>query len=179
MSTIEIISTVLVAAFTATAAVIDSRTRRLPNWLTVPAVLLGLVFHTATGGLSGLGLSLAGLATGFGILFVLWLIGGSGGGDVKLMAALGAWVGFTPILIVFFLSAMVAALGGTFVLGVRAIGRGWYRVRPVFDPMKKKKTRRPTVEQKSRRRLLPYAVPVALSTWLMLVWQILLEGAVR
>lgn len=179
MSTIEIISTVLVAAFTATAAVIDLRTRRLPNWLTAPAVLLGLAFHTATGGLSGLGLSLAGLATGFGILFVLWLIGGSGGGDVKLMAALGAWVGFTPILIVFFVSAIVAGLGGTLVLGVRTVGRGWNRVRPVLDPFNKKKTRRPTLEQKSRRRLMPYAVPVALSTWLVLAWQILLEGAAR
>ena len=124
MSTFEFISTVLVAAFTATAAVIDSRTRRLPNWLTAPAVLLGLVFHTATGGLSGLGFSLAGLATGFGILFVLWLIGGSGGGDVKLIAAVGAWVGFTPILIVFFLSALVAVFGGTFVSGIRPMQRG-------------------------------------------------------
>ena len=178
MSTIEIISTILVAVFTATAAVIDSRTRRLPNWLTGPAVLLGLAFHTATGGLSSLGLSLAGMATGFGILFVLWLIGGSGGGDVKLMAAVGAWVGSTPILIVFFLSALVAGFAGTFVLGVRTVERGWHRVRPVFDPMNKK-IRRPTVEKKSRRRLLPYAVPVAVSTWLVLAWQVLLESSAR
>ena len=174
MSTTEIISTILVAAFTATAAVIDSRTRRVPNWLTVSAVVLALVFHVLTGGLAGLGLSLAGFGTGFGILLVLWLIGGSGGGDVKLMGALGAWVGFKPILIVFFLSALVAGFSGLFVLGARTVLRGWNRVKPVFDP--KKKTRGPTVEQKSRRRLLPYAIPVAVSTWMVLAWQILLHA---
>ena len=73
--------------------------------------------------------------------------------------------------IVFFLSALVAGLSGLLVLGGRTLLRGWHRVKPVFDP--KKKTRRPTVEQKSRRRLLPYAIPVAVSTWLVLAWQIL------
>jgi len=86
----NLVFVLVVGAFTAVAAVSDLRTRRLPNWLTVPAFAAGLLAHTVVNGFAGLGFALLGFATGFGLLLVLWLIGGGGGGDVKLMGALGA-----------------------------------------------------------------------------------------
>src|SRR5438132_1059179 len=71
----------------------DLRTRRIPNALTFGAALLGLVFHAVIGGVSGFGSSLGGLATGLAIFFPIFALGGLGGGDVKLLACIGAWVG--------------------------------------------------------------------------------------
>lgn len=62
----------VITAFTLAAAVSDLRVRKLPNWLTVPAFLAALLFHTVHAGWAGLGSALAGFATGFGILLVLW-----------------------------------------------------------------------------------------------------------
>ncbi len=158
----------LVALFTAVAAVQDLRTRSIPNWLTVPSFLLALAFHTIGNGWAGLGNSLAGFAVGFGILFVLWLIGGGGGGDVKLMGALGAWVGLKPILVVFFASAFLAVIGGLIAATISIASRGSLRRSGLGTDE--------TSEQRAKRRLLPFAVPVAISTWLLLGWQILLHA---
>ena len=84
---------IAVLVFTIIAMVTDLSTRKLPNWLTVPAFVAAIVFHTFTSGWRGLGLCMGGFAVGFGLLLVLWLIGGGGGGEVKLMGALGAWLG--------------------------------------------------------------------------------------
>ena len=77
----------------ATAAVIDFRTRRIPNWLTLSAVLLGLVLQTLLRGLPGLLTGFLGLLVGAGLFFIPFALGGMGPGDVKLMAAVGAFLG--------------------------------------------------------------------------------------
>jgi prepilin peptidase CpaA len=77
----------------ALGCVFDLRTRRIPNWLTVGAAAAGLVFHAATGGMSGLERSAGGWAVGATLLIVPYALGGMGGGDVKLVGALGAWLG--------------------------------------------------------------------------------------
>jgi prepilin peptidase CpaA len=79
--------TVLVAAFT------DLRSRRIPNWLVVSSLLGALGTAAVTHGVSGVGKSLAGAALGGTILGVFYLLGGMGMGDVKLCAAVGAWLG--------------------------------------------------------------------------------------
>jgi len=84
--------TVVVVA-TAVAAATDLRSRRIPNLLTFPLLIAGLVFAVFVGGLAGLGESaLACLLLGFPFV-VLFLFAGGGAGDAKLMAAVGAWVG--------------------------------------------------------------------------------------
>jgi prepilin signal peptidase PulO-like enzyme (type II secretory pathway) len=71
----------------------DVRERRIPNRVTGPAMVAGLVLHTVLGGWHGLGDSaLAGLIAG-GIFLVFFLAGGMGAGDVKLMAAVGCIAG--------------------------------------------------------------------------------------
>ena len=146
--------------FTLAAAVCDLRTRKLPNKLTVPAFLLGLAYHAIWG--QGLLFSLGGFAVGFGVLFVLWLIGGGGGGDAKLMGALGAWLGAPHTVIVLMLSIIFVVLGSVAVLVSQSLSSG-------IDRTKRRYLDRPegesTAEVKAKRRLLPFGVPVALATW--------------
>ncbi|HVA63426.1 MAG TPA: A24 family peptidase [Terriglobales bacterium] len=79
-----------VLAVAATAAVWDWRWRRIPRWLTAPAALAGLAYHAATGG--GVGAAAAtGLGLGLGLLLVQ--MRAFGGGDAKLLAAMGALLG--------------------------------------------------------------------------------------
>ena len=80
---------VLVAVLLA-AAVADAKTGKVWNVVTYPAIVAGLLVSTSVDGMDGLTRSLAGFAAGFGPLLVCWVAGGVGGGDVKLMGAVGA-----------------------------------------------------------------------------------------
>jgi prepilin peptidase CpaA len=71
----------------------DLKARRIPNYLTGGAALAGLVFQGACCGWPGLADGFLGLALGFGLLIVPYRFGVMGAGDVKALAALGAWLG--------------------------------------------------------------------------------------
>lgn len=81
----------------------DCAERRIPNVLTVPLALAGLMNALAWGYPIGPLWSLAGLTLGFGLMFLKFAIGAAGGGDVKLMAGIGAWLGPIAALQVFLL----------------------------------------------------------------------------
>lgn len=92
---------VVAVVVTAVAALIDWRTGFIPNWLTLGLLAVAPLMHAALGfraeGLAGAGLSfgwsaLGALACG-AVPLVLWVSNGGGGGDLKLMAALGALLG--------------------------------------------------------------------------------------
>jgi prepilin peptidase CpaA len=92
------------------AAVEDSRTRRIRNWLTFSMILSGFVqtflsFSELTPGASAVG-----FAVGFGMPLVLFLLGAVGGGDVKLLAGVGAWVGALAVFKIFCGEAIVGML---------------------------------------------------------------------
>ena len=83
------------------AAVYDVRYRRIPNWVTVTGVALGVALNAflrapadAWFSLAGVWFSLRGLGLAFGVYLVLYVIRAMGAGDVKLMAAVGALVGW-------------------------------------------------------------------------------------
>jgi len=85
---------VIAALFGATLAMAwDVRTRRIPNWLTLGAAGVALGYALFSGGLSGLGFAVGGWLVGAALFFPLFALGGMGAGDVKLLAALGAWLG--------------------------------------------------------------------------------------
>jgi len=111
-----------VIAATCVAAVIDARTRRLPNLLTGPFLLAGLVL--AATGAPGFGTGLGGALLGAAVVglpfLLLWMIGGGGAGDAKMMMGVGAWLGPSAGLIAL---AGVALAGGVLVVVV-AISRG-------------------------------------------------------
>ena len=73
-------------------AVCDVRGARIPNWLTYGSLLAGFAVR-AVWGWAGVKGGLIGLLAGGGIFYLLFLLGGMGGGDVKLMAAVGTWAG--------------------------------------------------------------------------------------
>lgn len=174
----------ILLTFTAGAAVFDWRTKRLPNWLTVAMAIAGLVFHVVVGavksGASGAGLSalssLAGFAVGFGLLFLLWLVGSSGGGDVKYTAALGAWLGPERVFYVILISVVLIASASICILAFEAIRLGFGRAqaRYVTSGAKGKAPRSEEDRQTQmvKRRLMPWAVPAGVATWLVMGWQI-------
>ena len=99
----------------------DLRSRRIPNWLTVPGLAIGIAANTILGGWSGLKASLLGAALGLGLLLPFVLLRALGAGDWKLAGALGAFTG--PAMLIDLLLASV------FVAGVMAVALIIYRGR--------------------------------------------------
>jgi prepilin peptidase CpaA len=100
------------------ACVTDLRTRRIPNVLTFGAAAAGLVYQVATGGLEGLGAGVLGWLVAFVLFLLPFALGGLGGGDIKLMAALGAWLGPADAL---WLVLYTGVAGGVMAIGVALI----------------------------------------------------------
>lgn len=111
--TLKLLLGVLVVA----AGICDVAWRRIPNWLTVSGFVSGLALNIAMGegGAPGWRDSIAGAAAAFGIYFLLYLLAGRGAGDVKLMTAVGAIIGWRNWLVIFILSSI---LGGVIALVV-------------------------------------------------------------
>ncbi len=101
----------------------DLYRRRISNTISVAALLLGLAVQTTLHGLRGAGDSLAGTVAGFLVFFIFFLLGGMGGGDIKLMAGFGAVVGWSQILMASLLTAIVGALFAMAFLLVRKLKR--------------------------------------------------------
>lgn len=104
-----LIPIIIVAIGLAIATMTDLRTLKIPNRLTVPMLLLGVTYHASVHGLSGILFSTIGLVTGFTLLVVFYALGLVGAGDVKILAAIGAWLG--PIWICFVFVATSLCLG--------------------------------------------------------------------
>jgi len=118
---------VILLALVLVAAVYDIRYRRIPNWLTATGVLVGVVLNTflqtpAPSVLSfgGLLFALKGLGLAFGVYFLLYAIRAMGAGDVKLMAGIGALVGWQDWFGIFIVAAII---GGVAAL-VLSLARG-------------------------------------------------------
>jgi prepilin peptidase CpaA len=106
------------------AAWFDVRSARIPNWFTYGALLGALLLRGMLLGWAGLKNGALGIAIAGGIFFLLFLLGGMGGGDVKLMAAVGAWAGDSQVLLIL-LGAAIA--GGVLALGYMISSRQVWR----------------------------------------------------
>ncbi len=173
----SIILILFVSVFTAAAAVIDYRTRRIPNFLTIPAFLAGIVFQIAFHWHEPMRLldPVQGFAVGFGTLFVLWIIGGGGGGDVKLMGALSVWLGFRMTLYVLILSTVFVVIGTGAVILLSTMTRGFRKTKNKYlsKSITEGTSKAPVIEtlsDRQGRRLMTYALPVALACWVVLAW---------
>ena len=114
------IALAVVAVACVFAAVLDAWKFRVPNKLTLALLISGLAFHGCTGGAWGLGTSVLGAACGFAALIGVYAVGGMGAGDVKLGAAVGAWLGVTMTFHVLIAASLA---GGAFALILIVAGR--------------------------------------------------------
>ncbi len=89
---------ILLTAFVIGISIFDIRERRIPNFLVFPAILIGLTLNLILRGWGGLVFGLKGLAVGFALLFIPYLVGGMKAGDVKFLAAIGAFTGATDVV---------------------------------------------------------------------------------
>jgi prepilin peptidase CpaA len=116
----ELTYPVAAAACAALGSVFDVRSRRIPNFITMPAFLFGLALHLALGGWGQLFTSLAaGIICGL-VFLIFYIAGGMGAGDVKLIMAVGCIAGFSHIA---YLLVLTALSGGVMAI-VLALSRG-------------------------------------------------------
>lgn len=107
----------------AIGAASDVRSQRIPNWLTYGGAATGLVMQAIAGGWRGFLSGAGGLLIGGGVFFLFFVVRGMGAGDVKLMAAVGAWVGWQHIVLVMVITAVAGgALAVAYMVFYRRVG---------------------------------------------------------
>ena len=133
MTDMTIMNTVPFAALSVAvvACVCDLRSRRIPNVLTFGAAAAAFAYHLTTGGVGALGQSALGWLVGVLVFIVPFALGGLGGGDVKLVAALGAWIGWADGSFmaggVIWLALYTAIAGGVMAIAV-SMAYGYSRI---------------------------------------------------
>ena len=145
----------------------DTLRRKIPNRLTFTSALLGAACSVLALGITpGVLHSMQGWALGLGILLIPFLLGGMGGGDVKLLAAAGAWIGPGAVFNFFLYAALIGAVMGLVKvfckngktglahLGVDIITSLYLRQPPMAD----------------KEQGLPYSIPIGMGfgAWLLL-----------
>jgi prepilin peptidase CpaA len=142
-----------IAILVGVAAVIDDlRRRQIANWIPLAACAGGLGWHMGQHGWKGGLHAFGGAAAGFAVFLIFYLLGGMGGGDVKLMAGFGALLGAGRLLEA---ALWTAGVGGVIALGVLA----FRALRPRGSP----------AGTEFRSQSIPYAPAIALGVWLSLV----------
>ena len=160
----------LVGGVVSTAAVIDYREHRIPNYLTVPAAVLGLAYSFLPGWIGPV-TAICGFLVGFSLLILPWILGGGGMGDVKLLAALGAWLGPFYILAAFAGAAMVAAFMAIAILFYTALTHGMSSTKERYLATAGAGNQTTAGRgQPKAKRVLPFAIPIAISTLLLMGW---------
>jgi prepilin peptidase CpaA len=130
----------------------DLTRRRISNWTSGGAVIAGLIVHLAQKGWTGAMHSLFGSAIGFAVFLIFYLLGGMGGGDVKLMAGFGALLGDAQIMPAALWAAISGGLMAAVYLAVRAVAR------------------RAGSGEKAGESI-PYAPAITVGAWLALVFE--------
>jgi prepilin peptidase CpaA len=161
------------------SAVIDVWKFKVHNLLTLPLLVSGLVYHGVMDGPLGFASSLIGVLFGFAMLIFFYLMGGMGGGDVKLLAAVGAWL-CIPLTVYVFLAASLAA--GLYAIVVvflyGTVGETWvnlkivwYRLVAVGRHLGADGSVEAEVNRPDRRgRVIPFAAMVAVGLIATLLW---------
>ena len=144
---------VWIAILVGVAAMIDDLARRqIANWIPLAALAAGFGWQIGQSGLPGVMYAALGTIAGFAVFLIFYLLGGMGGGDVKLMAGFGALLGFRQLIAAALWTAGVGGVIAVAVLGVRALRRALGRAG----------------KQEHSQDSIPYAPAIALGVWLSL-----------
>lgn len=156
------------------AAIVDVRSRRIPNLLSLAGILLGFALNVYFSGLDGVLAAAAGMLLAFAIGFPLWLAGWLGAGDVKLVAAVGAIVGMTLVLPVL---AGIAMTGGALAVlhllaqRLQKEPAYVYAMSIFFSGKKAEGLPVGEMEMAQPKKIgMPYAVPVAIGSLATIVY---------
>jgi len=98
------------------ASITDLYFFKIPNWLTFPALSFAVAHFTITKGFEGFLFSLAGTGAGFSLLLLPYIFGGTGAGDVKLLGAVGSFLGPKGVFTVFMISCILSGIYALFLL---------------------------------------------------------------
>jgi len=109
---------VLLVAVVTLAGIYDIRFRKIPNWLNVTGVILGLVTNAVLGGRHDLFQALLGMLLALAVYLPLYAIRGMGAGDVKLMAAIGALAGPWNWLVIFLASSVAGGIASVVLVSL-------------------------------------------------------------
>jgi prepilin peptidase CpaA len=148
------------------AAAWDIRFRRIPNWLSLAGVLLGIGLNSFLYHAQGLELSLLGMGLALLIYLPLYLLRAMGAGDVKLMAAVGALVGWQNWLFLFVLTSVFGAFAALVVVARRGlVRRTFHNILLVFMSLSARQApyrQNPELDvQSNQGTRLPHAVAIA------------------
>ena len=151
-----------IAGMVGCAAIIDDLTRRkISNWIPLVALISGFSVHSMETGWRGALSAAAGASIGGAVFLLFYVLGGLGGGDIKLMTGFGAVLGTSRVLEA---ALWTAACGGLIAISVVAYGalrRSW----------NKRQSYASTTDGKSApdTDTIPYAPAIALGAWLSLI----------
>jgi prepilin peptidase CpaA len=149
------------------------------NLLTIPLLFSGFIYHGIVGGAPEFSISLMGALFGFASLIVLYVMGGTGAGDVKLMSAVGAWLGLPMIYHVFIASAIAQGLYAVVLIVMSSKPKdAWINLQILWHRMTifgrylgaDDRVEAHVVRDDRRKRCIPFAAMLAIGIIATLVW---------
>jgi prepilin peptidase CpaA len=151
------------------AAYIDGKQLRVPNWLTFPMVVSGLIYSAWAGGWAGFQDGFFGMLVGLACLLPLYAVGGMGAGDVKLLAGVGAWMGVSATFYAFCVSTVVGAVMAVLmVLYKKSVSKHYSQLLLILSEWltikNPKELSRIAAERKPSMLLLPYGIPICIGS---------------
>lgn len=168
MSIEQVFPVILLLGLLVIAVVIDLRRHRIPNFLVLTGILLGLGSQLISIGFSGLTIGLLGMLTGFAIFLPLYILKGMAAGDVKLMAMVGSFFMYHDAMWIAFYSLMAGGVCGFLIVLFRGqlletLARYglMLRARAYFAPAADEVAGKP----------FPYSVAIFIGTLIGIFWQ--------
>ncbi|MDC3413853.1 A24 family peptidase [Terrihalobacillus insolitus] len=164
-----------IALILSISVITDLRNRKILNIVTLPAIFVAIIYHFFTTGMEGFLFSGQGFLVGLGLLFIPFLLGGIGAGDVKLLAAIGAWSGTIFVLYTGIYAGIMGGLIAMFILIKRKQLR--FTITNMLTTAVSLKGTKGSLHMKEETNQvlsIPYAIPIAIGAMLTILMETLL-----